>query len=119
MTDDEAAIAITGATGALGRRVAARLAVSGVAQRLIVRDPAGAPQLPLAEVAVAAAYDDLPAMTTALRGCKTLLFISARESPHRVAEHESVVDLLGRPAASLEDVLNVYPASLAHIRREP
>ena len=109
MSDHRSPIAITGATGALGSRVAARLADARVAQRLIVRDPANAPQLPLAEIAVAAAYDDLPAMTAALRGCKTLLFVSARESAHRVAEHKSVID-----AAIAADVTRIVYTSVLH-----
>ncbi len=85
-------IAITGATGALGGGVAARLAAAGVAQRLIVRDRAKAPQLDLAEVVVSPSYDDRAAMTAALRGCETLFFVSGRESANRVEEHRSVVD---------------------------
>jgi NAD(P)H dehydrogenase (quinone) len=46
-------IAVTGATGALGRRVVDRLAGRGdVALRLVVRDAARAPRAPGAEVAV-------------------------------------------------------------------
>ena len=37
-------LAVTGATGELGGRVAARLARLGIAQRLVVRDPKCAPQ---------------------------------------------------------------------------
>ena len=32
-------VAVTGATGAVGGRVAARLAEAGIGQRLVVRDP--------------------------------------------------------------------------------
>jgi uncharacterized protein YbjT (DUF2867 family) len=39
-------IAVTGATGALGGRVAARLAAAGVRQRLVVRDPSRARTCP-------------------------------------------------------------------------
>jgi len=76
----------------LGGGVAARLAAAGVAQRLIVRDRAKAPQLDLAEVVVSPGYDDRAAMTAALRGCETLFFVSGRESAKRVEEHRSVVD---------------------------
>ena len=38
-------IAVTGATGWLGGRVARRLAKRGVGQRLVVRDPGRAPEL--------------------------------------------------------------------------
>jgi uncharacterized protein YbjT (DUF2867 family) len=85
-------IAVTGATGALGGRVAANLAALGVRQRLIVRDAGRAPHLPDAEIAIAAGYADIDAMTAALRGTDTLFLVSGRESPGRVAEHTSAVD---------------------------
>ncbi len=87
-----APIAVTGSTGALGGRVAAKLAALGVAQRLIVRDAARAPQLPNADVAVADGYADVRGMTAALRGAETLFLVSGRESAGRVAEHTSAVD---------------------------
>ena len=65
-------IGITGASGGMGQRVAARLAKQGIPLRLVVRDPTRAPQLPHAEVRVAPDYGDLPAMTEALRGIDTL-----------------------------------------------
>ena len=46
-------LAVTGSTGRLGAKVAARLAKLGVEQRLIVRDPGRAPKLPGAGVAQA------------------------------------------------------------------
>jgi NAD(P)H dehydrogenase (quinone) len=111
MSDHNSPIAITGATGALGGRVAARLSAAGVAQRLIVRDPVTAPQLPFAEVAVSKAYDDPSTMTAALRGCDTMLFVSARESAHRIAEHKSVVD-----AAIAANVKRIVYTSVLHAR---
>ena len=39
-------IAVTGATGQLGGRIARRLASAAVPQRLLVRDPTRAPELP-------------------------------------------------------------------------
>ncbi len=39
-------LGVTGATGGLGGRVARALAARGVAQRLLVRDPGRAPDLP-------------------------------------------------------------------------
>ena len=87
-----ATIAVTGATGALGGRVAANLAARGVPQRLIVRDAGRAPRLPGAELAIAAGYADVGAMTAALRGIETLFLVSGREAPGRVAEHTSAID---------------------------
>jgi len=72
-------IAITGASGELGGRVAARLARMGVRQRLIVRDPEKAPRLPGAEVALASAYGDAAGMGRALHGVETLLLIPAHD----------------------------------------
>lgn len=43
-------IAVTGATGQLGGRIADRLAAHGIPQRLLVRNPSRAPQLPQATV---------------------------------------------------------------------
>jgi NAD(P)H dehydrogenase (quinone) len=84
-------LAVTGATGGLGGRVARRLADRGVAQRLVVRDPAGAPELPGAEV-VRAAYGDGEAMRRALDGVDTLLLVSASEDVDRVRLHTGAVD---------------------------
>jgi NAD(P)H dehydrogenase (quinone) len=84
-------VAITGATGGLGARVARRLAERGATQRLVVRDPGRAPALPGAEVAVAD-YGDTEAMRAALSGIETLLLVSATETNDRIARHLSAVD---------------------------
>jgi NAD(P)H dehydrogenase (quinone) len=84
-------LAITGATGGIGSRVARRLADRGVSQRLVVRDPARAPALPDTTVAQAA-YGDDEAMRAALAGVHTLLLVSATESEDRIARHLSAVD---------------------------
>jgi NAD(P)H dehydrogenase (quinone) len=84
-------LAVTGATGGLGGRVARRLAERGVPQRLVVRDPARAPELPGATV-VSADYGDAEAMRAALAGVPTLLLVSATETEDRVARHLSAVD---------------------------
>lgn len=86
-----AVIAVTGATGRLGGRVARRLAERGVTQRLVVRDPARAPELPGASV-VTASFEDWAAVREALRGAETVLMVSAAESPERVEHHRSFVD---------------------------
>ena len=81
-------IGVTGATGKLGGRVARRLAQAGVEQRMIVRDPARAPQLPGASVAQGS-YAEPGA---ALAGLDVLLMVSASESPDRLAQHRAFVD---------------------------
>jgi uncharacterized protein YbjT (DUF2867 family) len=84
-------IAVTGATGQLGGRVARRLAAAGIAQRLVVRDPSRAPVLPGAEVAVAS-YGEAAALRSALQGVGTLLLVSATEDADRVALHTTAVE---------------------------
>jgi NAD(P)H dehydrogenase (quinone) len=85
-------IGVTGATGALGGRVARHLAERGVEQRLIVRDAARAPALPGAEVAEAPDYADTEAMRRAFEGVDTLFLVSASEHPDRMSLHRSAVD---------------------------
>ncbi|MGV8966973.1 MAG: SDR family oxidoreductase [Cellulomonas sp.] len=87
-----ALIAITGATGQLGGRLAFRLAAAGARQRLIVRDAARAPDLVGTSVAVAQGYTDGAGMRAALDGADALFLISGRESADRVAEHRSAID---------------------------
>jgi uncharacterized protein YbjT (DUF2867 family) len=84
-------IAVTGSTGRLGGRVARRLAAAGLEQRLLVRDPARAPQLPGA-AAVPVPYADRDAVRRALDGVATLLMVSAAEAPDRVETHRAFVD---------------------------
>ncbi len=71
--------AITGATGEIGRRVAARLAERGLPLRLIVRDPGRAPQLREAAVFRVSSYGDAKAMGRALTGVGTLFLVSAHD----------------------------------------
>lgn len=86
----EREIAVTGATGALGGRVAARLAEAGVPLRLVVRDPSRAPRLGEARVAVAT-YAHGEAMRRALTGVGTLFLVSAEEAVDRLDHHRSAV----------------------------
>jgi NAD(P)H dehydrogenase (quinone) len=85
-------IAVTGSTGALGGRVARRLAAAGVTQRLVVRDAARAPELSGAEVVTANGYQDADGMAAALAGVGTLFLVSATETAGRVALHTAAVD---------------------------
>ena len=84
-------LAVTGATGAVGGRVARRLASRGVEQRLVVRDAARAPEVAGAQVAQAE-FGDAEAMREALRDVTTLLLISASEAADRVRLHASAID---------------------------
>jgi len=95
-------IAVTGATGDLGGRVARELAARGVEQRLIVRDPTAAPRLPGAEVAVAA-YEDSETMAKALDGIGTLFLVSGHEDRDRVALHRTAIE--GARLAGVERIV--------------
>lgn len=85
-------VAVTGATGAVGGRVAERLARTGGPVRLLGRDPSRLPRLPGAVLAPPAPYGDGEAMRRALHGAHTLFLVSAHESPDRVREHITAVD---------------------------
>lgn len=88
---EKIAFAVSGATGAIGSRVASRLAESGVAQRLIVRNRNRAPGLSGAEIAEAS-YADPEALGEALAGTKTFFMVSGSEAPDRLRQHEAAVD---------------------------
>ncbi|RZS62692.1 SDR family oxidoreductase [Xylanimonas ulmi] len=102
-------VAVTGASGRLGARLALRLAAEGAGQRLILRDPDRAPALPSgkglpeAEVAVVPEYGDGEAMRRALDGVRTLFLVSAREGAGRVAQHRSAIEAAA--AAGVERVV--------------
>ncbi|HVQ19269.1 MAG TPA: SDR family oxidoreductase [Actinomycetes bacterium] len=102
----ETTVAVTGATGNVGGRVARHLADAGVRQRLLVRDPSRAPELPNATVAQSA-YDDAAATQAALEGIVTVFMVSAAESVDRVQQHRTFID-----AAAAAGVANVVYTSL-------
>ena len=91
MTNALPRLAITGATGALGGQVAAELAATGLAQRLVVRTPAKAPELANSAVTVCS-FGDRVAAEAALAGVETLLMVSAAESEDRLDQHRTFVD---------------------------
>jgi NAD(P)H dehydrogenase (quinone) len=86
-------IAVTGATGAIGSRVARRLRERGADQRLVVRDLARVPAVGgLEAVAMGPqGYRDQTALTEALGGCETLFLVSAHEAEQRVVEHAHAI----------------------------
>lgn len=109
MTD--ALIAITGATGEVGSRVAALLARRGAHQRFIVKDPSRAPTVPGAEVRQASGYIAGGEMRAALEGAHTMFLIPGRESAIRVAEHITAIN--AAVAAGIERIvyLSFAPAA--------
>ena len=107
MSTSVAAIGVTGSTGQLGGRVATRLATLGLAQRLLVRDLARAPQLPGAEI-IQASYEDGPSMREVLRGMKVLFLVSGY-GPTRLEQHYSAIE--AAVAAGVERI--VYTSFLS------
>jgi NAD(P)H dehydrogenase (quinone) len=103
--DEAATLALTGSTGGLGGRVAARLAGLGHGQRLIVREPAKAPVHEGVEIAVASSYGAASEMRQALDGVKTLYLVSGREAPERLGEHRIAID--SAKAAGVERIVYV------------
>ncbi|MBM7774204.1 uncharacterized protein YbjT (DUF2867 family) [Actinokineospora baliensis] len=85
-------VAVTGATGNIGGRVARLLSAQGVSQRLLSRNPAALPDLPGATNVQGADYSDATALREAFAGADTLLLVSARESVNRVHEHTTAID---------------------------
>ena len=88
-------IAVTGATGHLGRLVIEGLLKTQPAEDIValVRDPAKAADLAARGVQVrAAAYDDAAALKAALTGVDKLLLISGSEVGRRIQQHRNVID---------------------------
>src|SRR2546429_2269841 len=90
MTISVVPIGVTGSTGQLGGRVATRLATLGQPQRLLVRNPARAPQLPGAEI-MQVSYEDGPSMKAALSGIQ-ILFLVSGYGPTRLEQHYSAIN---------------------------
>ena len=80
-------IAVTGATGAIGGRVARALARQGLEQRLLVRRPEAAP-----EFGEVVHFDYAAPDPAALDGVETLLMVSGAETADRVDQHRAVID---------------------------
>ena len=107
-------IAITGATGQLGRLVVARLKTRVPAGTLLalVRDPAKAADLGIG--ARAADYSRPETLAVALAGVDTLLLISSSEVGQRSAQHRNVID-----AARAAGVKRIVYTSLLHADVSP
>ncbi len=107
-------IAVTGATGHLGRLVVARLAERVPASEIValVRTPARAADLGVA--AREADYDRPETLGPALAGVETLLLISGSVPGKRVAQHRHVIE-----AARRAGVGRVVYTSALHADRSP
>jgi NAD(P)H dehydrogenase (quinone) len=125
-------IAVTGAAGEVGGRVAWLLADRGIAQRLLVRNPGHTARLPKVEIAHAD-YADPPAMRAALDGIDTVFLVSGREAEDRLTHHLAAVDaavaagvrrivylsFLGADPAATFTLARQHWATEQHIRATP
>ncbi|QIL77668.1 SDR family oxidoreductase [Hymenobacter sp. HDW8] len=107
-------IAITGATGQLGRLVIEKLKTRVPANQLValVRNPAKAADLGVE--ARHADYSKPETLTAALAGVDTLLLISSNEVGQRAAQHQSVI-----AAAKQAGVRHLVYTSLLHADTSP
>lgn len=96
-------LAVTGATGAVGGRVAARLSTSGISQRLILRRDAETHDLPGAVPVEVSDYGDADDMEKALAGVSTMFLVSFREAEDRLDRHFRAVEAAA--AAGVERIV--------------
>jgi uncharacterized protein YbjT (DUF2867 family) len=83
-------VAITGATGHIGRKVTDLLTSAGARTRLVVRHPN---RVPTASADVKqATYSDREAAIRALQGADALFMVSAAESAERLEQHFTFID---------------------------
>ncbi|EMG9277398.1 SDR family oxidoreductase [Enterobacter cloacae] len=110
-------IAITGATGQLGRLVIEQLLKTVPANQIvaIVRNPAKAEALSQQGIMVRQGdYTDQAALTTALKGVEKLLLISSSEVGQRATQHQNVIN-----AAKAAGVTFIAYTSLLHADNSP
>lgn len=110
-------IAITGATGQLGRLVIEQLLKTVPANQIvaIVRNPAKAEALSQQGIVVRQGdYTDQAALTTALKGVEKLLLISSSEVGQRATQHQNVIN-----AAKAAGVTFIAYTSLLHADNSP
>lgn len=81
-------IAITGATGQLGRLAIASLRAKGISPIALARDPAKAADLGVET----RAFDYKAADPAALKGVQTLVLISSNDFDDRAGQHRAVID---------------------------
>ncbi|MCK6065223.1 MULTISPECIES: NAD(P)H-binding protein [Microbacterium] len=95
-------IAVTAATGGLGRLVINNLLRRGEDSRLvaIARDAEKASTLPVGVETRIADHDDLAAVAAALEGVDTVLLISGNEFGKRMIQHRNVINAASQVGAS-------------------
>ena len=104
-------LGVTGSTGRVGGRVAARLSAAGLPLRLLCRDTSRAPEFPQTEAAHAD-YGDQESVTAALSGLETVFMVSGAEEADRVSKHRAFVD--GATAAGVKHVVYTSFFGAAH-----
>lgn len=110
-------IAITGATGQLGRLALARILATTPAARVVaaVRQPDKATDLAARGVQVRRAdYNDPASLSQALAGVERLLLISSSEVGRRTAQHRNIIE-----AAQRQQVKLIVYTSLLHADTSP
>lgn len=111
-------IAVTGATGQLGRLVIQALLARVPASNItaLVRDPAKAEDLAELGVDVRQAdYSQPQTLTAALEGVDKLLLISSNELGQRVAQHRAVIDAAKAAGVSLLAYTSVLHADVSRL----
>lgn len=110
-TREQPRLVVTGASGKVGGMIAALLARDGVAQTLLVRDAARAPELPGAEVVVAD-FRDPASVRAALRPGDRVFMVSVHEAVEaRIAAHQSFVDAAAEVGVGLVAYLSIVKPS--------
>ncbi|MEV6059730.1 SDR family oxidoreductase [Nocardia asteroides] len=95
-------VAVTGASGQLGRLVVEALLTAGERPVAIVRDPAKVADLAERGAVIRqASYDDPAALDAALAGVDRVLLVSGNEFGARVAQHTNVVRAAERAGVRL------------------
>lgn len=107
-------IAVTGATGQLGRLVIARLKETVPASGIVALARSSAKAADLGVEAREADYGNPDALVRALAGVDTLLLISSNEIGQRAAQHHNVIG-----AAKAAGVKRIVYTSLLHADRSP
>jgi uncharacterized protein YbjT (DUF2867 family) len=104
-------LVVTGASGKVGRMIAAQLARDGVPQTLFVRDAARAPALPGTDVVVAD-FRDPASVRAALREGDRVFMVSVHEDVEsRIAAHQSFVDAAAGVGVGLLAYLSIVNPS--------
>ncbi|MBF6135029.1 NAD(P)H-binding protein [Nocardia otitidiscaviarum] len=85
-------VAVTGANGELGRRVAALIAESTTPLITISRDPSAGPTYSNVQRRGPAEYSDGNTMREALDGAETMVLVSGRLSGRRLEDHATAVN---------------------------